>query len=72
MSLKSGDEIPIEQRDPKEVTHLGDQILAPEGVEAAHPAFDVTPHHLVTAIITEKGVIEPRFGAELRRLMRAG
>ncbi len=72
MSLKSGDEIPIEQRDPREVTHLGDQNLAPEGVEAAHPAFDVTPHDLVTAIITEKGVIKPPFGAELRRLMPAG
>ena len=57
MNLKSGDDIPIEQRDPREVTHLGDQPLAPEGVNAAHPAFDVTPNGLVTAIITEHGVV---------------
>ena len=72
MSLESGDDIPIEQRDPREVTHIGDQILAPEGVEAAHPAFDVTPHDLVTAIITEHGVVEPPFAEGLRRLMRTG
>jgi methylthioribose-1-phosphate isomerase len=70
MSLKSGEQIPIEHRDPREVTHLGDEPLAPEGVEAAHPAFDVTPHGLVTAIITEHGVVEPPFEAKLRRLMR--
>ena len=74
MSLESGDDIPIEQRDPREVTHIGDQILAPEGVEAAHPAFDVTPHDLVTAIITEHGVVEPRSqrgcGASCERVRR--
>ena len=65
-SLASGDEIPIEQRDPVEVTHLGGRPLAPEGVHAAHPAFDVTPHDLVTAIITEKGIVEPPFEKGLR------
>lgn len=69
MSLKSGDGIPIEQRDPREVTRVGDQFLAPEGVRAAHPAFDVTPHELVTAIITERGIVEPPFEANLGRLM---
>jgi methylthioribose-1-phosphate isomerase len=72
MSLESGEQIPIEQRDPREVTHLGDRALAPEGVEAAHPAFDVTPHGLVTAIVTERGIVEPPFGTGLRRLMRTG
>ncbi|HEX2181037.1 MAG TPA: S-methyl-5-thioribose-1-phosphate isomerase [Rubrobacteraceae bacterium] len=72
MSLASGEEIPIEQRDPLEVTHLGDRALAPEGVEAAHPAFDVTPHYLVTAIITERGIVEAPFAASLSRLVRAG
>jgi methylthioribose-1-phosphate isomerase len=72
MSLEDGGQIPIEQRDPREVTHLGEMALAPEGVEAAHPAFDVTPHDLVTAIITEQGVVEPPFEANLRRLMRSG
>jgi methylthioribose-1-phosphate isomerase len=69
MSLENGEQIPIEQRDPREVTHLGEMALAPEGVEAAHPAFDVTPHDLVTAIITEKGTVEPPFEKELRRLL---
>src|SRR5918995_3298894 len=74
LSLKRGEEIPIEQRDPEEVTHLGDQPLAPEGVHAAYPAFDVTPHGLVTAIITEHGVVEPRSqrgcGASCERVRR--
>jgi methylthioribose-1-phosphate isomerase len=72
LSLKSGEEIPIEQRDPEEVTHLGDQLLAPEGVHAAYPAFDVTPHGLVTAIITERGIVEQAYEKELRRLVQAG
>jgi methylthioribose-1-phosphate isomerase len=67
-SLQSGDDIPIEQRDPLEVTHLAGQFLAPEGVQAAHPAFDVTPHALITAIITERGIVEPPFEPSLRRI----
>ncbi len=70
MRLKSGDDIPIEQRDPQEVTHLAGQVLAPEGVRAAHPAFDVTPHDLVSAIITEQGIVEPPFETNLRRIMK--
>jgi methylthioribose-1-phosphate isomerase len=66
LSLSSGDQIPIEQRDPDEVTHIGPTQIAPEGVVAAHPAFDVTPHELITAIITERGVITPPFGENLR------
>jgi len=69
MSLAGGDDIPIEQRDPLEVTHLAGQLLAPEGVQAAHPAFDVTPHTLISAIITEQGIIEPPFEQNLRRVM---
>jgi methylthioribose-1-phosphate isomerase len=72
LSLKRGEEIPIEQRDPEEVTHLGDQPLAPEGVHAVYPAFDVTPHGLVTAIITERGIVEQPYEKELRRLVQAG
>ncbi len=71
MSIASGDGIPIEERDPAEVTHLAGQPLAPEGVTAAHPAFDVTPNDLVAAIITEKGVVEPPFDTHLRRVMDA-
>ncbi|MFC2026726.1 S-methyl-5-thioribose-1-phosphate isomerase [Chloroflexota bacterium] len=56
-SLFAGDEIPIEQRSPEEVTHIQGVNIAPEGVEAANPAFDVTPQRYITAIITEKGII---------------
>ena len=69
LGLASGEEIPIEQRDPEEVTHLGGRPLAPEGVPAANPAFDITPHDLVTAIITEKGVVERPFKEGLRRAL---
>jgi methylthioribose-1-phosphate isomerase len=59
LSLASGDAIPIEQRDPREVTHGFGKQTAPEGVQVYNPAFDVTPAHLIVAIITEKGVIRP-------------
>lgn len=71
LSLSSGDDIPIEQRDPHEVTHLGGQLLAPAGVQAAHPAFDVTPHRLITAIITEQGVLTPPYSELLRQMKQA-
>ena len=70
MSLRSGEESPLEQRDPEEVTHLRDRPLAREGVWAGHPAFDVTPHALITAIVTEQGVVEPPFKKNLRRMMQ--
>jgi translation initiation factor eIF-2B subunit alpha/methylthioribose-1-phosphate isomerase len=57
--LASGADIPIEERDPKEVLFIGEYRLAPEGVEALNPAFDVTPGELVTGIITEKGIFAP-------------
>lgn len=66
LSLPSGDRIPIEQRDRREVTHgLGSQT-APEGVEVYNPAFDVTPNDLITAIVTERGVATPPFEQALR------
>jgi len=54
--IKSGDEIPIEMRDPEEVTHIRGMRIAAEGVNIISPAFDVTPHKYVSAIITEKGI----------------
>ena len=57
-ALKSGKEIPIEERNPKEVTHLLGRRTVPEGVSAQNPAFDITPYRYLSAIITEKGVIE--------------
>jgi methylthioribose-1-phosphate isomerase len=60
LATKSGDQIPIEQRNPKEVTALhGGPNIAPTGVEVLNPAFDVTPANLITAIITERGVFKP-------------
>ena len=69
-ALPNGDAIPIEQRDPAEVTTIGGRSIAPEGVEAAHPAFDVTPHELITAIITERGVVYPPYTENLRRMLQ--
>jgi methylthioribose-1-phosphate isomerase len=59
LSLATGDGIPIEQRDPKEVTHGFGRQTAPEGVQVYNPAFDVTPARLIAGIITEKGMIAP-------------
>lgn len=67
LTLQSGEQIPIEERSPDEVTHLGGQPIAPAGVLAAHPAFDVTPNRLLTAIITEKGVCYPPFAETLQQ-----
>jgi len=59
LSIAGGAEIPIEQRDPREVTHGFGRPTAPEGVAVYNPAFDVTPAALITAIICERGVIRP-------------
>lgn len=69
LSLVSGNQIPIEERASDEVTHIGGQRIAPDGVRAAHPAFDITPHALITAIITERGVVVPPFDEGLRRVV---
>jgi methylthioribose-1-phosphate isomerase len=61
MSLASGDLIPIEQREAREVTHVGDCQITPDNVEAGNPAFDITPAELLTGIITEKGILYPPF-----------
>jgi methylthioribose-1-phosphate isomerase len=59
LSLPTGAGIPIEQRDPREVTHGFGKATAPDGVKVYNPAFDVTPAELITGIVTEKGVISP-------------
>src|SRR5262249_18707697 len=59
LSLPTGDAIPIEQRDPREITHGFGRQTAPEGVAVFNPAFDVTPAQLIAGIITEKGIIRP-------------
>jgi methylthioribose-1-phosphate isomerase len=68
-SLASGDDIPIEQRKAEEVTHIRGVRIATEGVDVANPAFDVTPHKYIAAIITEKGVIREPFEDGIKRLL---
>lgn len=72
LSLPSGDQIPIEERNPREITHLRDQQLAPDGVAVHNPAFDVTPANFITAIITDKGVARPPYSSSLRELVERG
>ncbi|MFD1735520.1 S-methyl-5-thioribose-1-phosphate isomerase [Bacillus salitolerans] len=67
-TLSSGQEIPIEERDSKEITHLNGQQIAPTGVKVFNPAFDVTPNELVTAIITEKGIIDSDYSRHISLL----
>jgi methylthioribose-1-phosphate isomerase len=65
----SGAEIAIEERDPDEVTHLGERAIAPEGAPAANFAFDVTPAELVAAIVTEAGVLRPPYDDSIARAL---
>ena len=67
LSLASGDSIPIEERASSEVTHMAGTRIAPD-VNAAHPAFDVTPARFIAAIITERGVARAPFAESLKRL----
>lgn len=68
LSLASGDVIPIERRTDLEVTHIGGQRIAPDGIAVDNPAFDVTPHRYVSAIITERGVARAPYTESLRKL----
>jgi methylthioribose-1-phosphate isomerase len=68
LALVSGDQIPIEERAAKEVTHVQGVHVAPDGIKVANPAFDVTPNRYVSAIITEKGVARAPFLESLRKL----
>ncbi len=69
LSLASGGMIPIEERSAEEVAQIGGRRIAPEGASVAHPAFDVTPNELVTAIITDRGVAKPPYTESLRKLV---
>ncbi|MGG3737751.1 S-methyl-5-thioribose-1-phosphate isomerase [Aeribacillus pallidus] len=70
LQTKTGDEIPIEERESMEVTHGFGKQTAPEGVKVFNPAFDVTPHELITAIITEKGIVQGNYEQELQALFQ--
>jgi methylthioribose-1-phosphate isomerase len=70
-ALADGELIPIEERDPAELTHCGGVRTAPEGISVWNPAFDVTPRDLITAIVTEAGVIRPPFAEGIRKAWSA-
>lgn len=69
--LASGDEIPIEERSSREVTHIKNFAIAPEGAHAAHPAFDVTPARNIHNIITERGILYKPFDDAIRSVLAA-
>jgi methylthioribose-1-phosphate isomerase len=68
LKLSSGELIPIEQRHPDEVTHIQGVAIAPAGIHVANPAFDITPHSYVTAIITDAGIARPPYNVSLYEL----
>ncbi|KYO68695.1 S-methyl-5-thioribose-1-phosphate isomerase [Thermovenabulum gondwanense] len=68
LNTESGEEIPIEERDPLEVTQSFGKKTAPDGIKVFNPAFDVTPHENITAFITEKGIIYPPFKENIRKI----
>jgi methylthioribose-1-phosphate isomerase len=70
-SLADGSGIPIEQRDPREVTHLFGRPVAPKNIKALNPAFDVTPNKYITGIITEVGVLQKPFKQSIRKALEA-
>ena len=71
LQMSDGSAIPIEQRDPREITEVRGQPLAPAGCHATNPAFDVTPSTLIDAIVTECGVIENPAQCDIRAQFRA-
>lgn len=71
LSLSSGSDVPIEQRPAKEVTELNGQAIAPKDIPALNPSFDVTPAALISAIVTEKGIILPPFNQTIRQVLGA-
>ena len=70
-TLSDGSAIPIEMRDPSEVTSIGDTSIAPAGMPAFNPAFDVTPHDHVTGIITEVGILRPPYQESIATALRS-
>jgi len=69
LTLASGAEIPIEERSPEEVTHIHGVAIAPEGIQVQNPAFDITPHKYITAIITENGIIREPYGEGIKKII---
>lgn len=70
LDTATGKDIVIEERESKEVTQIGNQVTAPEGIQVRNPAFDVTPAHLITGFITEQGILKPPFSHALQQLFK--
>jgi methylthioribose-1-phosphate isomerase len=70
VAIASGEDIPIEERSAREITHIGDVQITPDDVKVANPAFDVTPAQYVTAIITDRGVATPPYKKSIAALIR--
>jgi methylthioribose-1-phosphate isomerase len=70
LETPDGARIPIEERNPREVTHIGAARLTPEGASVRNPAFDVTPHRFIAGIITERGICRPPYTDSLRAIVR--
>ena len=68
LNTPTGEQIPIEQRSPREVTHHGGKQMAPDGVKVENPAFDVTPAKYVSAIVTERGIAKAPYDRSLKEL----
>ncbi|PYR58859.1 MAG: hypothetical protein DMF85_09535 [Acidobacteria bacterium] len=67
LSTPDGDHIPIEERDQREVTHLGASRLTPEGAKIRNPAFDITPYRYIAGVITERGIFRPPYSESLKQ-----
>jgi len=70
LNTPTGDQIPIEERHADEITQGFGKRTAPQGIKVYNPAFDITPHQYVTAIITEKGIIRPSYLENLPKLFK--
>ena len=68
--IATGEEIPIEERNPDEVTHCGGKRIAPEGIKVYNPAFDITPNKLIDAIITDRGVLKKPFTESIKEILK--
>ena len=68
ISIKTGKEIPIEERSHEEVTHINGDWICAKDVDIINPGFDVTPNELITGIITEKGILKPDFKESIKRI----
>ena len=70
ISIKSGSEIPIEERSSEEVTHINGNRICSKDVNIINPGFDVTPNELITGIITEKGILKPDFKISIEKALK--